>query len=955
MPPKKKGSPKTAGPKRSGRNLEQTVQTDAYEHPEATAVQRPEAGQQTQFRKKRPAQTYRYDSSLSPALDWDGENAGREQGETVLARMNAALEEVNSRVGALNNTPAEEKQALQRAAGLIREDIEKLVSLGRPFLNWAGKAERLSFEVPTLPLFVHEKLSTEAIISSLKGHRRDEQAGVLSLDLFGDQRQSLADKLVRAYEHQGKWVNRLILGDSLIVMNSLLHYEKLGGHVQVVYIDPPYGVRFGSNFQPFVRKREVKHNDDAEFTREPETVQAYRDTWQLGLHSYLTYLRDRLLAARELLHSSGSVFVQISDENLHHVRELLDEVFGAENHCCVIAFRKTTGANSPQARVKVLATTNDFILWYARDISQLKYRQLYQEKDIQDLRGYNRAEGPDGTMRKLSEQEIEKPSQIPAGWRVAQIENLTSPGHSDTLSQSFEFQGRVFTPPPGSHWKTTRAGLERLGRMGRLVARGSTLNYKRYLDDFPVYPLTHSWQDIRVGYASDARLYVVQTSSQVIERCILMSSDPGDLVLDPTLGSGTTAYAAEKWGRRWISVDTSRVPLALARQRLLTANFPWYTLSDQARGPASGFVYKRKQNVRGEEIGGIVPHVTLKSVANDEAPREELLVDRPEATEGIVRVSGPIWVEATIPTPVDFDEDGEDDSGGTITAGHFEFVGRMLEVLRRSPVIHISGHRAVRLFQVRSPAKSMYLNAEAMVDATAPDQTPTLAEAADEAEAKRGDRLDLTKRPVALVFGPENGAISEKLVFSAGKEANAKHYTYLYLIGFAIQPDARMLVEKAESLLGIAATYIQATADLMMGDLLKTTQASQVFSVCGLPDVEVRERNDGKWEVELHGLDTFDPVTNEVKKLAAQDVPVWLLDVAWDEQVFHVSQAFFPRTGAWDNLKRALKADYAESLWEHLAGTVSAPFEGSRGEKLAVKVIDDRGNELQVVKTLGDQ
>jgi adenine-specific DNA-methyltransferase len=949
MPPKKKPGAKTRG--RAGRNLEQTVRTDAYEHPEASAIQRPEAGQQTQFRKKQPPRTYRYDSSLSPALDWDGQNPVREQGEAALARMKATLQDLTVRIRALGSSQSAEKDALQQAAAFLREDVEKLVTVGKPFLNWAGKAERTSFEVPTLPLFVHDKLSTEAIIASLKAHRRDEQAGVISLDLFGDERQSIADKLIRAYEHQGKWVNRMILGDSLVVMSSLLHYEKLGGQVQMIFMDPPYGVKFGSNFQPFVRRREVRHNDDAEFTREPEMVQAYRDTWELGLHSYLTYLRDRLLLARDLLSPSGSVFVQISDVNLHYVRAILDEIFGPDNFVSVISFVTTSGFPST-----TLSRAGDYLLWYARDIGLVKYRQLFAPKNLNDeLAGeYKFVRLRDGTVRGLTDEERTGAAGLPSGARVFRYGPLTSSGATVEGSRPFVFDGQEYRPSPNNHWKVSHEGLERLAARGMLIARKKSLSYFLYLDLFPVAPVANVWTDTKWGFDAGEKAYVVQTNVKVIQRCVLMTTDPGDLVFDPTCGSGTTAHVAEQWGRRWITVDTSRVPLALARQRLLTANFPWYELADPNRGPGGGFVYKRRQNKRGEEVGGVVPHTTLGSMANDAPPKEEILVDRPEVTPGIVRVSGPFWLEATIPTPVDFDEDGLDDSMQTIASGHVAFTGRMLEILRRSPLIRISGAHTVRLYQIRPPAKSVYLSAEALVDTTAAGQAPTLVDAAEEAEAKRVDRLDVTKKSVAFVFGPEHSAVSEKLVFSAGKEANAKHYTHLYVIGFAIQPDARSLVEQAESLLGIPATYVQATPDLMMGDLLKTTQASQVFSVCGLPDVEARKRQDGRWEVELRGLDTFDPTTNEVKKLSGKDVPAWFLDVAWNEQVFHVSQAFFPRTGAWDDLKKALKGDYAESLWEHLAGTVSAPFDGQRGERIAVKVIDDRGNELQVVRTLGE-
>jgi adenine-specific DNA-methyltransferase len=411
-----------------------------------------------------------------------------------------------------------------------------------------------------------------------------------------------------------------------------------------------------------------------------------------------------------------------------------------------------------------------------------------------------------------------------------------------------------------------------------------------------------------------------------------MTTDPGDLVLDPTCGSGTTAYVAEHWGRRWITIDTSRVPLALTRQRLLTATFPWYELKESNRGPAGGFVYKRKQNNRGEEVGGIVPHITLKSIANDEPPQEEVLVDRPEVDNSITRVSGAFVVEATIPTPIDYEGDGIEDSSPEIADSYASFVDRMLEVLRRNPKLQLTGGRAVDLTNIRPPAKSMSLSAEAIVDS----------------------------KPVAIVFGPENGAVSEKLVYNAGKEANARNYSHLFVIGFAIQPTARDLIENSEGMMGLSASYVAATPDILMGDLLKTMRSSQIFSVTGLPDIAAtriapRDNTESeRYTVSLLGLDTFDPSTMNAESLEGTSVPAWFLDTAYNDLSFHVSQAFFPRTGAWENLRKALRAGYEESVWDHLNGTESAPFEATPETKIAVKVIDTRGNELMIVKTIGE-
>lgn len=928
------------------------TKAESYRYPEAESPLRPEAGTQAQFKKKKPPVTYRYDSSLSPALEWDGQNGARELGEWLLACIKEA-----AGLASPHNFDAPHELKLNdgsvrvRVSGL-QDAVEQLATLGKPFLDWAGKAERLSFDVPTLPLFVHERLSTAGIIETLRGHRKPAD---VQFDLFGDPHHPIADQVLRAYEYRDKWVNRMVLGDSLVVMSSLLHYEGLGGQVQTIYMDPPYGVKFGSNFQPFVRKRDVKHNEDNDMTREPEMVKAYRDTWELGLHSYLTYMRDRLLLARELLTPSGSIFVQISDENLHHVRELMDEVFGGENFISLIPFRKKT----MPLGAKNIESVTDYLIWYAKDSNSLKFRPLHETMIVEGDTHWNYIELSDGSRRRMTKDEIENHKLLPDGSTPIQLISLYPAGINKTGLFDFDFRGKIYKPPTGNSWFTNPAGMAKLASANRLepYEDGNTLRYILKLNDSPVTMLTNLWSDTS---APSDKVYAVQTSTKVIQRCLLMTTDPGDLVLDPTCGSGTTAFVSEQWGRRWITIDTSRVPLALARQRILTATFPWYDLKDEGRGPVGGFVYKRKTNGRGGEVGGIVPYITKGSIANNEPPQEEVLVDRPEVKSGIVRVSGPFAVEATIPTPVDWEGDGKEDSGAGIEESHGAFVARMLEVLRRSPILHLGGGKSVTLRNVRLPAKTLTLSAEALVGATAEGQKPTVADAVQESAEKQGGHLPISQKSVAIVFGPENGAVSEKLVFEAAKEAHGKSYNHLYVIGFAIQPFARKLVETCEETVGVPATYVQATPDLMMGDLLKNMRSSQIFSVCGLPEVELKRLKAAKggepltYQVELMGLDVFDPTTMATEALKAEDVPAWFLDTDYNDLCFHVCQAFFPRTSAWENIKKALKGTYAESVWDFLAGTKSAPFEGGEHGQIAVKVIDDRGNELIVVKTLAE-
>jgi adenine-specific DNA-methyltransferase len=923
----------------------------SYEHKGAEALIRPEVGVQPRFRKRKPPAKYAYDPSLAPTMQWDAGNPAREQGEALIARIEAGA----ARLAAA--TEPTEREAAQ--AELLTATLG-LKALSRPFLEWAGKAERLSFDVPTLPLFIHERLSTQAILESLKGFT----GGQMGLDFGGHPDRDLAEQLLKAYEYPNGWFNRMILGDSLVVMNSLLQYEHMAGQVQMVYIDPPYGVKFGSNFQPFVRKRDVSHGADDDLTREPEMVKAYRDTWELGLHSYLTYLRDRLLVTRELITDSGSVFVQISDENLHHVREVMDEVFGAENCTGVIAFAKTSGSTGDG-----IAGATDYLLFYAKSKERQKFRPVYRVKTRpSDGAGpYSLVELPDGSRRRLTADERANPQLIPDGGRIYRIDNLQSQsigrekGEGAASWFPVELDGKEFKPSLRARWKTNESGMKRLKESRRLQSTGTGLYYVRYFDDFPAVPLSNLWDDtVIAGFASD-KLYVVETSTKVVERCMLMTTDPGDLVLDPTCGSGTTAYVAEQWGRRWITIDTSRVPLALARQRLLTASFDYQELKNPDQGPAGGFVYRMKQNRKGEHVGGIVPHVTLKSIANGEPPDVEVLVDRPEIVPGVTRVTGPFVFEATIPTAQGFEEPPQADTGDRAEAEQESsdaFVDRMVGVLQASPVLHLPGNQTVTLAQVRRPARALWISAEAM------RPLPDMAASIEAADAANGGLPLASGEPVAIVFGPAHGSVTRRLVEEAWGEAQlpGRGYRHLYVIGFAIEPDARQRIDDYYGKLGLPVTYVQATPDVLMGDLLKNMRSSQIFSVCGQPDVvldTVDAPKDGApntqyWQVKLQGLDVFDPVTDRVDAVPGRDVPAWFLDTDYNGLVFRPRQAFFPLTSAWDNLKRALRAEFDDSVWAHLAGDTSEPFVGGSNEQIAVKVIDQRGNELMVVRSLSE-
>jgi adenine-specific DNA-methyltransferase len=748
--------------------------TEAYQHSQK-ARQRPDVGVQEQFTQRKPPQTYRYDSSLDPALSWD-ESRDRDLAEWLLALIDQAAEKGEKTVFA----SAQEWKGGGVRVESTRSAVDLLKRLTKPFLNWAGKAERHQISVPTVPLFVHERHSTKAILDGIRNRR----AKGTTLDLFGDARMDIGERL-DAYEHQGPWQNRMILGDSLQIMNSMLEFEGLGGQVQMIYIDPPYGVKFGSNFQPFVRKRDVKDGADSDLTREPEMVKAYRDTWELGLHSYLTYLRDRIVVSRDLLSVSGSVFVQISDVNVHHVREILDEVFGSDHFVSIIAVKKTSTATSD-----LLPTVCDYVLWYAKDRVRMKYQPLYLAK----LAGgagagqYTWVEEHSGTRRRM--RPGESVDEAMAAGKLFQPSPMTSqrpPGDFPV-----EFQGREYTTGTG-YWKTGKEGMAKLIASNRIIAIGNSLRYVRYLGDFPVFPLTNIWDDTVTSGFAEPKVYVVQTQPRIIERCMLMTSDPGDLILDPTCGSGTTAYVAEQWGRRWITCDTSRVPLALSRQRLLTATFPYYQLKDTQHGPAGGFVYNRKLNKKGEDVGGLVPHIMLKSIANSETPPMEVLVDRPEELGGVTRVSGPFVLEATIAPTQSLEsagkEDGATSAGDGDPSAHIE---RMTHLLRQSKTLRLPENQSLVLGDIRRLTDVEYLHAEAVQ----PEN----------------------KQRIAIVFGPEDGAISSDLVYNAASEAFFLKYAQLYFFGFAIQAKARELLEDRKKL-RIPCAYVAVTPDVAMSDL----------------------------------------------------------------------------------------------------------------------------------------
>jgi adenine-specific DNA-methyltransferase len=779
-----------------------------------------------------------------------------------------------------------------------------------PQLVWAGKVEHGSFEVDTVALHIHERISSKAILKTVEKRELFKQ-----LRLFGEPDLPL-DKRIEFYQHDMDWTNRLILGDSLLVMNSLLEREMMAGKVQMIYIDPPYGIKYDSNFQPTINQRDVKDGKDESLTREPEQIVAYRDTWQLGIHSYLTYLRDRLLLARELLTESGSCFVQISDANVHHVRELMDEVFGKDNFVSEIVFVKTSGFTTAH-----LPSTNDFLLWYANDKKQLKYRQLFWPKESgSGIKLYRYIELPNGKRRRLTKEELENPRSIPQG-RLFRISDICSQGETGS-PQEFVFEGHPFYPRKGSHWSVTVEGLSRVAEKNRIIISAGIPQFVRYLEDYPVTRITNIWSDTATGSFTERKVYVVQTGSKTVQRCILMTTDPGDLVLDPTCGSGTTALVSEHWGRRWITCDTSRVALSIARQRLLCATFPYYALAHQEKGVSGGFFYEN------------VPHITLGSIAQNEPSKSETLYDRPGIERDKVRVSGPFTVEA-IPVPSAEDPSLPDSLGLEKPEGNLspsvavDYVSMMVNLVSKDGVT-FPGGKHMTLDNVRIIESAGFLHAEAQTK-------------------KNGDIVR-----VALSFGPRHGPVAARQVEEAMRSAYMMGFDTLIFAGFTFDPEASATIEKNPHP-KIHVHMANIRPDVEMSDLLKSPKGSQLFTVFGQPDVMIKKSGE-EYSVRLLGVDIYDPTKGEVHPSRPEDVAAWFLDQNYNGYTFCITQAFFPKEATnrnpWDKLENALHGSISKEKMEKLRGTSSLPFKTGDQKRIAVKVIDQRGNEVIVVKKL---
>ena len=797
-----------------------------------------------------------------------------------------------------------------------------------PQLSWAGKTEHTSFEVPTVSLHVHERIDPRTIIENAC-RQPDPQPS-----LFHDQDLPIRHA-IEFYKHRHNWSNRLIAGDSLLVMNSLLRKEGLGGKVQTVYMDPPYGIRYGSNFQPFVNRSQVVDGRDEDLTREPEQIRAFRDTWELGIHSYLAYLRDRLLLARELLHESGSCFVQIGKENVHRVGVLMDEVFGADNRQATITYA-TSGSSSSM----FLPEVADYLLWYAKNKKKAKFRMLYEQLDrseVMELFSWHAmVQLPDGKCRKPNSKERFDPDvHLPDGTRIYRRMPLGSQGVSTTgRSEPYEYDGKVFHCGKNRHWSISEKGLNRLSEIGRLEALDGqkSLMWKWYEDEVPGRRINNVWKS---QMFNRDKIYAVQTATKTIQRALLMTTDPGDLVLDPTCGSGTTAFIAEEWGRRWITCDTSRVSITLARKRLMTSSYDYFKLSRADEGVGSGFVYKT------------VPNVSPSILGYDEPPKETVLFDQPEVEKSKARVTGPFTVEAVpSPTVKPIDETGD---GEQMVAD--ETVARSGETVRQSDWrdelfktgIRGKGGQRIGFSRLEPLSGRRWLHCEGETQA-------------DE-EGKGGKRI-------VGSFGPAHAPLEQKQVSMALEEASdmVPRPEIVVFAAFQFDPEASKDIDEAKWP-GVTLLKAQMNADMLTGDLKKRRASNECFWLIGQPDIiKILEKMGGgddaagggtRFCIKVQGFDYFDITTGNLVSGDADRIACWMLDTDYDGRSLFPRQIFFPMDGSddvWKKIRRTLNAEIDMERIQAYRGTRSLPFEPGVYRRAAVKIVDDRGIEsLKVV------
>ncbi len=878
-----------------------------------------------------------------------------------------------------------------------------------PQLVWRGKDEKgwADLVVQAPPLFIQEKVHPKVLIDDLARRTKDKERHAVGsmLDLFADFNGiSEGANSAEFYKHDVNWSNRMILGDSLQVMASLAEREGLRGKVQCIYIDPPYGIKFNSNFQWSTRSRDVKDGNASHITREPEQVKAFRDTWRDGIHSYLTYLRDRLTVARDLLTESGSIFVQIGDENVHRVRAVMDEVFGDENFVSLLSYRSSVPLGATY-----IPGIMTYIVLYAKARDRMKFRRLFTERNPKEETRYSFIENSSGHFARMTAGQRQEIEHIIKTSRLFVAENLNSAGRTESCVFPFDFEGHEYLPTQGKSWKTNLDGMKRLTLAGRILSPAGNLNYKLYLDDYPVREFTDVWMDTQG--ASD-KTYIVQTPNKVVQRCMLMTTDPSDLVLDPTCGSGTTAYVAEQWGRRWITIDTSRVALALARARIMGARYPWYLLADSREGQQKEAEVARKIPSEAPAFGDIrqgfvyerVPHITLKSVANNaevdviwEKFQEKLepLRERLNAALGsaweeweIPRDAEEVWseeakslharwwearvarqkeIDASIAARADYEclyDKPYQDKNKVRVAGPFTVESlsphRVLGVDENDELIDNAAGAGLGYGEVADFAEMILENLktagvqqahkEDKIAFSSLTRWPGRYVCAEGRYAEGGDE-NCNERRGAVFIGPEFGTVSRPDLVAAAREAADAGFDALITCAFSYDAHA----SEFDRLGRIPVLKARMNADLHMADDLKNTGKGNLFVIFGEPDIEVIPVEIGgihtdQFRVKIHGVDVFHPNTGEVRSDGPEGIACWFIDTDYNEESFFVRHAYF--LGANDpykSLKTTLKAEIDQEAWETLHSDTSRPFDKPSSGRIAVKVINHLGDEVMKV------
>jgi adenine-specific DNA-methyltransferase len=800
------------------------------------------------------------------------------------------------------------------------------------WLNKYGNDDRDTLlKIDVRSLYRHEHIAPETLIKNLYkvSEQSDGQLDIFNVnELFGNalEKEEL-DKVSEYYKHQDGWTNRLIQGDSLLVMGSLLEREGMAGQVQMIYFDPPYGIRYASNWQIKLNDKKVSATDaDDSLSGEPEQIKAFRDTWELGIHSYLSYMRDRLIIARELLNESGSCFIQISDDNVHLLRSILDEVFGSENFVAHIIFK----TKKMSFGAKYLEGMNDHILFYAKDKEKVKYRKLFLSKDWETDVHYSYIELPNGVRRTMTKEEKENRKLLPEGTKVFIPLDLRPSGFNPSGDFTFEFNNKKYHPGKGKSWKTNLNGMNKIAKADRFYETKNMLTYVLYVDDYPVTALTNFWTDTEGAYDPQ---YVVQTSTKVIQRCILMTTDPSDLVLDPTCGSGTTAYVAEQWGRRWITIDTSRIALNIAKQRLMTATLPYYKLYDEKTNDIrQGFVYKT------------VPHITLSSIANEEPSQDETLYDLPEADNKLLRVSGPFTVETLQNFEPISPEDLDTETSVNEEEGAFE------EVIKQ----HLlsagikNGRKDERVIFTRVDLLShSYLHAEGFF------------------------MNGVGEKKAYFHIGHKFGTVSKAAVNDAIKECRIRgDASWLVILGFSFESDIEGSTQTT-SMGKFEVTKARIHDDLLQEGLRKKPSKSAAsFVTIGEPDIAVN-RSGKNVTVEIQGLDIYDPIKDIVKPRDVNEIAYWMVDDDYDGSNFVVKQVFFcggekdefdkwrkgleslAKDSTKKKVEKTLKIDIENETFDRLYGHISHPIEiKKKDQKIAVRMVSQFGEECTKVLTI---